>query len=84
MRGPVVGANFASESRGQPTFLDVGLAFPNPGRFTVLIWIPNRSNFPAPPEELYLGKTVCVIGEITLYDGAPEMEIIGPEDISVQ
>lgn len=83
IRGPVVGATFASDSRGQPTFLDTGKGYPDPGRFTVVIWIPNRDNFPAAPEELYRGRIVCVTGEVTVYDGVPEMEIVGPEDIVV-
>jgi hypothetical protein len=81
VRGPVLDATFASESRGQPTFLNIGRGYPDPTRFTVVIWIPNRSNFPAPPEELYSGQTVCVTGQVTLYNGSAEMEIIGPEDI---
>jgi hypothetical protein len=81
IRGPVIDATFASDSRGKPTFLDIGKAYPAPDRFTVVIWIPNRDNFPGAPEELYAGQTVCVTGEITLYNGSPEMEIVGPEDI---
>jgi hypothetical protein len=81
VRGPVVDATFASESRGQPTFLNLGKGYPDPGRFTVVIWIPNRDNFPAPPEELYRDQTICVTGQVTLYNGSAEMEIIGPEDI---
>lgn len=83
VRGPVVDAAFASASRGQPTFLNIGKGYPDPGRFTVVIWIPNRDNFPAAPEELYRGRMICVTGEVTLYNGLPEMEIIGPEDIVV-
>jgi hypothetical protein len=81
VRGPVVDATFASESRGQPTFLNIGRGYPDPARFTVVIWVPNRAYFPAPPEELYSGQTVCVTGQVTLYNGSAEMEIIGPEDI---
>jgi hypothetical protein len=79
--GPVVGAAYASESRGRPTFLNVGLPYPDPNRFTVLIWINNRHNFAAPPEETYLNQTVCVSGSIDVYDGSVEMEISGPEQI---
>jgi hypothetical protein len=81
VQGPVMGGTFASESRGQPTFLDIGRAYPDPTRFSVVIWIPNRANFSAPPEELYSGQTICVTGQVTLYNGSAEMEIIGPEDI---
>jgi hypothetical protein len=81
--GPVVGATWAQEARGKPTFLNLGLPYPDPGRFTVLIWIDGRWNFDHPPEETYLGLTVCVTGTIELYEGSPEMIVEGPEWISV-
>jgi hypothetical protein len=81
--GPVVGATFASESRGRPTFLNLGKGYPDPGRFTVLIWIENRASFPTPPEETYLDATICVSGVIEIYQGSAEMEISGPDQIVV-
>lgn len=81
--GPVVGATWASQSRGQPTFLNLGLPYPDPARFTVLIWIDSRGAFPAPPEELYAGRIICVSGVVELYQGSAEMEITGPEQITV-
>jgi hypothetical protein len=81
--GPVVGATWAQEARGKPTFLNLGLPYPDPGRFTVLIWIDGRWNFDVAPEEAYLGLTICVTGTIELYEGSPEMIVDGPEWISV-
>lgn len=83
MIGPVAGATWASESRGQPTFLNLGLAYPEPGRFTILIWIDARWNFDAPPEETYAGKQICVTGVVELYEGSAEMEVRGPEAILI-
>lgn len=81
--GPVASATWASGSRGQPTFLNVGLPYPDPGRFTVLIWIDARWNFPDAPEVLYANRTICVSGTVEMYEGSPEMEVFGPEQIVV-
>lgn len=83
VRGPVMSTAWASESRGQPTFLNLGLPYPDPGRFTVVIWIGNRDNFPQPPEQAYAGTTLCVSGVVDEYQGSAEMEVVGPEQIVV-
>jgi len=36
--GAVVDTRYASSSRGRPTFLNIGKPYPDPGRFTVVIW----------------------------------------------
>lgn len=72
--GPVVDATWASSSNGKPTFLNLGRPYPDAGRFTVVIWIQYRNNFPREPEKHYLGKTICVTGLITEYKGIPEIE----------
>ena len=82
--GPVVSTRLASSSKGQPTFLNVGAAYPSPNRFTVVVWIENRSNFPSPPENMYAGKTIAVTGAITSYQGSPQIEVSSPSQIQVQ
>jgi len=72
--GPVVDTHWASGSKGKPTFLNIGKGYSDAGRFTVVIWIDYRANFPQPPEGYYLGKTICVTGLIEEYDGIPQIE----------
>jgi len=79
--GPVVDTTWASGSNGKPTFLNLGKPYPDPDRFTVVIWIQNRSNFPQAPEDYYLGKTICVTGLITEYSGIAEIEVQYPSEI---
>ena len=79
--GPVVDATWASGSNGKPTFLNLGKPYPDPDRFTVVIWIQYRSNFPQAPEEYYLGKTICVTGLIDEYKGIPQIEVKYPSEI---
>jgi micrococcal nuclease len=83
VRGPVVGTHFAASANGQPTFLNVGRDYPDPSRFQVLVWGRDRDRFPAPPERLYDGRTICVTGRIALYRGVAEMELSSPEQLAV-
>jgi len=82
--GPVVDTHYASTSKGKPTFLNIGKPYPDPSRFTVVIWGDYRGNFPQGPEAYYLGKTICVTGLITEYEGTPEVEIKTPSQIEEQ
>ena len=82
--GPVAGTHFAEDSRGQPTFLNVGEDYPSPKRFVVLIWGDDRHNFPSAPENYYEGKTICARGEIREYEGVFEVEIRSPAQIEIQ
>ena len=83
MKGPIVRTFYATDSRGQPTFLDIGRPYPDPDRFTVVIWVENRSNFQPPPERAYDGKMVCVTGRIYLYSGVTQVEADDPSDIKM-
>ena len=57
--GPVITANYEPASDGQPTFLNVGEDYPNPGRFAVVIWGENRSAFSPPPEVACGAQSIC-------------------------
>jgi len=82
--GPVAGTHFAEDSRGKPTFLNVGEDYPSPKRFVVLIWGDDRHNFPSAPEDYYEGKAICASGEIQEYEGVFEIEIRSPAQIEIQ
>lgn len=68
--GNVASAHYAPRSRGQPTFLNLGHAYPNED-FTAVIWGENRSEFGSP--ESLEGHHVCVSGPIRMYRGKPEV-----------
>ena len=82
--GPVVSTKWASASGGSPTFLNIGNAYPDTNRFTVVIWKDYRKNFKFLPEIYYQGKTICVTGLIREYNGAPEMEVRSQDEIEVK
>ena len=83
VEGPVVDTKYASTSRGTPTFLNVGKSYPDPARFTVVIWGRNRNKFPELPEVLYRGRTIRVTGLISIYRGSPQIEVTEPSAISI-
>ena|SRR5438309_4433050 len=81
VRGPVVDAHFASLGEGQPTFLDIGRPYPDPDRFSIVIWGRDRGNFAAPPEQTYRGRTICVSGLIDTAAGSAGIEVTSPAAI---
>jgi len=68
IRGRVAGTYYASSSSGQPTFLNLGFDYPSPHRFTVVIWQEDRAKFGF-PERRFMGRTVCVTGRVSKYNG---------------
>ena len=82
--GRVVEVRYLPGTQGQPTYVNIGLPFPDPARLTVLIWGSSRNRFSTAPEQLYAGKTVCVSGEVELYEGSPQIEVTNPSVISSQ
>jgi hypothetical protein len=81
IRGPVVASHFAEAGDGQPTFLDIGKSYPDPTRFTVVIWGRDRANFPNPPDQAYRSRQVCVTGLVDTAMGSPGIEIRSPGGI---
>lgn len=82
--GPVVDSYFAASSNGQPTFLNIGKEYPDPDRFTALIWGRNLEAFPFDPDVYYKGKTVCIKGVIEEYEGIFEVEVRRPDQIEIK
>lgn len=68
--GTIASAHYAPWSRGQPTFLDLGHAYPNEDLVAV-VWGNDRARFGAP--ERLAGQRVCISGPILLYRGKPEI-----------
>lgn len=82
VKGPVVDAYYARSSNGSPTFLNLGRAYPSSSRFTVVIWSENRARF-GTPERRYRGRTICVRGRVSTYQGAPQIAAVSPSQIAV-
>jgi DNA/RNA endonuclease YhcR with UshA esterase domain len=81
--GMVASSKFASQSKKQPTFINLDQPYPNQ-IFTILIWGSDRSKFPEPPEDYYMGKKVCVKGMIKAFRGKPEVIVNDPSQITIE
>lgn len=82
VRGRVAGARYASTSNGSPTFLNLGVDYPNSRRFTVVIWGRDRENFRM-PEQTYRYRTICVRGLVRDYYGVAEIFAYSPSQIRI-
>jgi len=80
--GTVVSTKFASQSKKQPTFLNLDQPFPNQV-FTIVIWGSDRAKVTQPPEVFYQGKRICVKGMIKEFRGKPEMIVNDPSQITM-
>jgi hypothetical protein len=77
--GVVSSATFAAEAPMAPTFLDLGK--PNPFQiFTAVIFGSDRPKFGGPETSLR-GKSVCVTGEIFLFQRTPEIVLRDPAQL---
>ena len=77
--GSVGSTRFAEDSRGSPTYINLGPAFPD-HIFTIVIWGDDRSAFSLPPEEI--SGVICVVGEVTSFRGTPQIVVSSPNQIS--
>jgi hypothetical protein len=82
--GPVASTKYAGGSNGSPTFLDLGRAFPDSSRFTVVIWGQARGKFAFKPEQHYRGRSICVTGSIRDHRGIAQIHATQPSQIVVQ
>ena len=81
--GPVAGTAYAKSSKGSPTFLNIGVDYPDNSRFTVVIWDDDRGRFSSPPEDMYAGKSIAVTGVVEIYQGRAEIIVSSPDQIQV-
>ena len=74
---------FLEQANKQPTFLNLGAAYPdNP--LTVVIFGDDRKNFNQAPEIMYDEKEICVTGEIKEFKGKPEIIVDNPDEIVIK
>lgn len=81
--GPVESVLYEPGPTGSPRFLNIGVDYPNPDRFTVIIWGTNRASFVPKPEAAYRGEAVCVRGLVRRYRGVPQMQVSSPDQIII-
>ncbi len=75
--GPVKGTHAA----GSRLVLNVGKDYPAADRFTILM--PAADDDAGSPDDLYVGKTVTVTGQVSLYRKVPEIVVKAAADVTV-
>lgn len=71
--GPIVGNGNSNDD----VFLNLGLDYPDPGRFQIVIWDVGAL------EPITYGSTLCASGQITLYNGVAQIELRDPSQIDI-
>jgi hypothetical protein len=71
--GPLSGTG----TSGDDVFLNIGRDYPDPGRFTIVLWDVGGV------ESKPLGSTLCVSGEVTSYEGVAQIHLRSPAAIQV-
>lgn len=66
--GPVVSVVFDADG----TFINVGAKYPDPDRFTVVVWNETFKDFSE-------GDTICASGRVSEYQGVAQLETHDPE-----
>jgi DNA/RNA endonuclease YhcR with UshA esterase domain len=78
--GVVASAEYEADAKSQPTLLDLGKPSPN-AIFTAVIYGDNRAKF-GTPETSLRGKRICVTGQISDYQGKPEIVLTEPSQVT--
>jgi endonuclease G len=71
----------SKKSRKEAVYLNFDRKYPN-SPFYATIWKNNQNNFSYDPEKELIGKTICVKGEVTIYDDKPRMSINKEQQIT--
>lgn len=77
--GVVASAEYEADEQNQPTLLDLGKPHPT-AIFTAVIYGENRAKF-GTPESSLRGKHICVTGQISDYQGKPEIVLTEPSQL---
>lgn len=80
--GLVADMRYFENSKGKPTFLNIGDRYPKQ-KITIVIWGKTREEFTEKPEQV-LKKQICVSGRIILYKEKPEIVIERPEQLTTE
>jgi hypothetical protein len=78
--GVVGSSEYEANAEAQPTILDLGKPSPN-ALFTAVIYGDHRAKFRTPETSLR-GKRICVTGEISDYQGKPEIILTEPSQLT--
>jgi hypothetical protein len=73
--GPIMRVTHREDVNGSPTWIEIGAAFPDSSRLTLIIWGSNRPHFTAVLRQLAEGREVCAQGVVETFRGQPQIEL---------
>lgn len=73
--GPVRAITFREQTRGQPTWINIGANFPDESRLELVIWGRNRPKFENILSRIHAGNEICAIGKVSEYRGIVQIEL---------
>jgi hypothetical protein len=82
--GPVARIAQRKETKGQPTFITIGRAFPSRDRLDAVIWGNRREQFAEVLDQNIQGRDACLFGELTERDGLPQMVLRDGEQLRLK
>jgi endonuclease G len=68
------------KSKNNNVFVNLDKKFPNTV-FTLTVWTRNQANFSYAPETEFMGKKICVKGEVSRRDGVMQMNLINEKQV---
>ena len=78
--GKVYGSRYLENSKGTPTLINLGAAYPNQ-LLTVVIFGEDRKKFTEAPETFFLDKIINVTGKLELFRDKPQILVKEPSQI---
>lgn len=73
--GPLIKVTQRDNVQGNPTWVEIGAAYPNPQRLTLVFWGDRKKQFPEVRPGQLTGKLVCAVGKIEDYKGVAQLEL---------
>lgn len=73
--GQVARVTYRQDVQGQPTWIEIGAAFPNPDRVTLVVWGNNRDALGPHISRMNTTQKVCVIGTVERYRESHQLEL---------
>ena len=81
--GPVMAVSQRDGIRGNPTWMEVGAAFPNQNRLKVVIWEEQKHLFPMVTPGQLTGHSVCITGKLPDYKGVAQIVLRDANQLSL-
>ena len=81
--GKIFGGKYLESASNQPTFLNMGAAYPKE-QLTLVIWGSVRKKISYIPEKKLGNKNICVKGKVEVFKGKPQIVIKEEKQIITQ